>query len=76
MNSVGSYYDNAPMESFFGALKTEWVHHVAYQTRDQARTDLFFFIEVFTVDNGSTRLWDVSARRLGKKRMLNIGNAS
>ena len=47
MNGVGSYYDNAPMESFFGTLKTELVHHVVYETRDQARTDLFFYIEAF-----------------------------
>lgn len=39
--------DDAAMESFFGTLKSEWVHHRRYQTRDEARTDIFFFIEVF-----------------------------
>ncbi len=29
------------MESFFHTLKTEWVHHRVYATRDQARRDLF-----------------------------------
>jgi transposase InsO family protein len=47
MNSVGSYYDNAPMESFFGTLKSELVHHTVYHTRQEARTDLFFYIEAF-----------------------------
>jgi putative transposase len=47
MNGVGSWYDNAPMESFFGTLKSEWVHHCAYHTRDEARTDLFYYIEAF-----------------------------
>ena len=47
MNSVGSWYDNAPMESFFGTLKSELVHHRAYQTRDEARNDLFFYVEAF-----------------------------
>jgi putative transposase len=47
MNGVGSWYDNAPMESFFGTLKSELVHHRAYQTRDEARTDLFFYVEAF-----------------------------
>jgi putative transposase len=47
MNGVGSWYDNAPMESFFGTLKSERVHHCSYQTREEARTDLFFYIEVF-----------------------------
>ena len=45
MNGVGSWYDNAPMESFFGTLKSERVHHCTYQTREEARTDLFFYIE-------------------------------
>lgn len=47
MNGVGSWYDNAPMESFFGTLKTELVHHRVYATRAQARTDLFDYIEIF-----------------------------
>jgi putative transposase len=47
MNGAGTWYDNAPMESFFGTLKSEWVHHRIYQTRDEARTDIFFYIEAF-----------------------------
>jgi len=42
MNGVGTWYDNAPMESFFGTLKSELVNHRVYGTRDEARTDLFF----------------------------------
>ena len=47
MNGVGTWYDNAPMESFFGSLKAERVHHMAYRTRRQARSDLFAYIESF-----------------------------
>jgi len=47
MNGVGAWYDNAPMESFIGPLKSEWVHHRLYRTRDEARPDLFFYIEAF-----------------------------
>jgi len=47
MNGVGSWYDNAPMESFFGTLKSEWVHHHLYHTRDEAKTDVFYYIESF-----------------------------
>jgi transposase InsO family protein len=47
MNSVGSWYDNAPMESFFGTLKSEWVHHHDYATRAQAQADVFYYIEAF-----------------------------
>jgi len=47
MSNKGDCYDNAVMESFFGTLKNEWVHHQKYQTRYQARTDLFSYIEGF-----------------------------
>ena len=39
--------DNAPMESFFHALKTELVHHRTYATRDEAKRDLFSCMEEF-----------------------------
>ena len=47
MNGTGSWYDNAPMESFFGTLKSELVYHCVYHTRDEARADVFFYIESF-----------------------------
>ena len=57
MNGVGSWYDNAlgpvaqghraPMESFFGTLKSEWVNHHLYHTHDEARADIFYYIEAF-----------------------------
>jgi transposase InsO family protein len=47
MNGVATWYDNAPMESFFGTLKSEHVHHCIYETRDEARPDLFYYIEGF-----------------------------
>jgi transposase InsO family protein len=47
MSRQGNCYDNAPMESFFGTLKTERVHHRRYRTRAEARQDIFHYIEVF-----------------------------
>jgi len=47
MNGAGTWYDNAPMESFFGTLKSERVHHLVYRAHDEARTDLFQYIEGF-----------------------------
>ena len=35
------------MESFFGTLKTELVHHEHYATREQARQSIFEYVEVF-----------------------------
>jgi putative transposase len=45
MNGAGTWYDNAPMESFFGTLKSERVHHLVYRNHDEATTDLFYYIE-------------------------------
>ena len=40
-------WDNAVRESFFGLLKRERVNRVRYRTREEARADLFEYIEVF-----------------------------
>jgi putative transposase len=45
MSRKGNCWDNAPMESFFGTLKTELVHHREYPDRDSAPRDLFAYIE-------------------------------
>jgi putative transposase len=47
MSRRGNCLDNAPMESFFHSLKTELVHHRRYETHDQARRDVFAYIEGF-----------------------------
>jgi putative transposase len=35
------------MESFIGTLKSELVHHCLWETRDEARPDVFLYIESF-----------------------------
>jgi putative transposase len=47
MSRTGNVYDNAPMESFFATLKTELIHQRSYPSRQQARADIFEYIEVF-----------------------------
>ena len=47
MSRKGNCYDNAPVESFFGTLKTELVFHRQYETWAEARLDIFEYIEVF-----------------------------
>ncbi len=47
MSRRGNCWDNSVAESFFHTLKGELIHHVEYQTRAQARTEIFEFIEVF-----------------------------
>jgi putative transposase len=47
MSGKGDCYDNAVMESFWGTLKTELVHHEQYATHQQARQSIFEYLEVF-----------------------------
>lgn len=47
MSRKGNCWDNAVVESFFHTLKVELVHHRRYLTRDEARQDIFEWIEVF-----------------------------
>ena len=47
MSRKGNCWDNAPMESFFHSLKTEWVMFEDYKTRSEARSSLFSYIELF-----------------------------
>lgn len=47
MSRKGNCWDNAPSESFFHTLKTELVHHRRYQTREEAKQEIFEYIEVF-----------------------------
>ncbi len=47
MSAGGNCYDNAVVESFFGLMKREWVNRVRYLTRDEARADVFEYIECF-----------------------------
>ncbi len=47
MSRSGNVWDNAAMESFFSSLKTERTARKAYRTRDQARADVFDYIERF-----------------------------
>jgi putative transposase len=47
MSRRGNCWDNAVVESFFGTLKQELVHHVQWRTLAQARAALQQYIEVF-----------------------------
>lgn len=47
MSRRGNCYDNAPIESFWGVLKNELVHHRRYATRQEAIREITTYIEVF-----------------------------
>ena len=47
MSRAGNVWDNSAMESFFSSLKTERTARKVYRTRDEARADVFDYIEPF-----------------------------
>lgn len=47
MSRKGNCWDNAPMESFWGKLKQEWLNDKYFHTRDEAKAAVFYYIEVF-----------------------------
>jgi putative transposase len=68
MSRKGNCYDNAPMESFWGSLKNELVHHQQYQTRQRARDDITEYIEMFyNRQRRHSRLGDVSPAAFAKQ---------
>jgi putative transposase len=47
MSRKGNCWDNAPRESFFHTLKTELIHHRNYRSRQEAKSNIFNYIELF-----------------------------
>jgi putative transposase len=47
MSRKGDCWDNAPMESCWGTLKTELIHHRRFATREQAKREITEYIEIF-----------------------------
>jgi transposase InsO family protein len=47
MSRTGNCWDHACVEKFFRTLKQELVYNQHYATRDEAKQDIFKYIEVF-----------------------------
>ncbi len=47
MSRKGNCYDNAPTESVFGTIKTEWINRQDYLTRQQGKQSVFEYIACF-----------------------------
>ena len=47
MSRPGRCADNAAAESFFHTLKTEWLYHFDFYTREEARLAIFDYVEAF-----------------------------
>lgn len=49
MSAKGNCYDNAVAESFFHTLKTELVHHIKFQTKEEAKRAISEYIEFYNI---------------------------
>jgi transposase InsO family protein len=67
LSGVGCCYDNAPMESFWGTLKTELVYRQHYRTRAQAKTAIFAYIEGWVRHEAALMSGDKDTPRLVSK---------
>jgi len=47
MSRKGNCYDNSVAESFFTPPRNKLIHHQDYHTRQEARSDIFAYIELF-----------------------------
>lgn len=47
MSGKGDCWDNAAMESFFHSLKTEWIGDRVFGSREEARREIFAYIEIW-----------------------------
>ncbi|MBU3228916.1 IS3 family transposase [Clostridium algidicarnis] len=47
MSRKGNWWDNAPMESFWGRLKCEWLYCTHFKIPEEARAAIFEYVEVF-----------------------------
>jgi putative transposase len=47
MSRRGNCFDNAPIESFWGTLKSELLYHRRFATRDEAKRAISEYIEMF-----------------------------
>ena len=47
MSRKGNCWDNAPIESFWGKLKQEHLNDFHFRTRNEAKMEIFWYIEIY-----------------------------
>ncbi len=63
MSGKGNCSDNAPMESFWGTLKTELVFQRHFKTREEAIREITEYIDLSTIGRDSRKSWTISPQR-------------
>ena len=70
MSRKGNCWDNGPMESCWGSLKTELVHHCRFATREQAKREITEYLEIFYPTASESRLDSPSVARRFQSAVL------
>lgn len=71
MSRAGNVWDNSAMESFFSSLKIKRAARKVYRTRDEARADVFDYIERFyNPRRRHSKLGDLSPMEFEVRAML------
>jgi putative transposase len=73
MSRTGDCYDNAAMEAFFATLTKECTGRVRFQTRQEARSAVFEYLECFYVRSVQPKLTITSKGMAGKD--MNLDNS-
>jgi len=73
MSRTGSCWDNAAMEAFFATLAKECTNRVRFQTRQEARSAIFEYLECFYVRSVQPKLAEPRERMAGKD--MNLDNS-
>jgi putative transposase len=70
MRRLSRVWDTAAMESFFYSLKTERIARRTCRSRNQAREDVFDYVERFTIPRAGIRPWAISAPWTSRSRLM------
>ncbi len=74
MGDVGTCWDNAVVERFFGSLKHDWIFKVAQPTRDYMKQDVADYIRYYNNDRLHTTNGDMSPVKYEPSRTKVSGN--
>ena len=67
MSRKGNCCDNAPVESFFGSLKNEFVRHQYFQHQAEACYAIAEYIERFITASTCIRHWAIGAQKSSRR---------
>ena len=75
MSRTGDCWNNAVAESFFASLKTERVFFNNYKTREEAKKDIFDYIEIL-YNNKSRHSYLGNISPKGYEKLWKLENAA